>query len=139
MTIGELVEKLGGKLLQGSPDLELECVSSYEQAGPDGLVFAESESAAAQAFKSDAGAERKYWAHSKAKGKNRFIWREGVMPTLLTWIVVVPVVEVIGGRAHSFSLRTTVFIGVIMLPIMLFGGYLTGSWRWKDLEKKYPE
>ena len=90
-------------------------------------------------FKSDAGAERKYWAHSKAKGKNRFIWREGVMPTLLTWIVVVPVVEVIGGRAHSFSLRTTVFIGVIMLPIMLFGGYLTGSWRWKDLEKKYPE
>jgi len=90
-------------------------------------------------FRGYAEAERKYWVRSKTQGKYRFIWREGVPPTLLTWLVVVPVVEVFGDHAHSFSLRTTVFIGVVTLPIMLFGRYLTGSWRWKDFEKKYPE
>ena len=90
-------------------------------------------------FKSSPEANRKYWLHSKAQGKSRFIWREGVLPTLLTWFVVVPVVEIFGDHARSFSLRTTALIGVVTLPIMLFGGYLTGGWRWKDFEKKFPE
>ena len=55
MKLGELVEKLGGKLIQGSPDLELEYVSSYEQADPDSLVFADSSAAAPKAFNSEAG------------------------------------------------------------------------------------
>lgn len=89
-------------------------------------------------FKSHAETERKHWLDSKARGKNRFIWREGVLPTLLTWLIIVPVVE-FGDHLHSFSVRTTVFIGLITLPIMLLGGYLQGRWRWKDLKKKYPE
>jgi UDP-3-O-[3-hydroxymyristoyl] glucosamine N-acyltransferase len=56
MTLGELIEKLGGKLIQGSPDLELEDVSSCEQADPHSLVFAESPATAANALASEAGA-----------------------------------------------------------------------------------
>ena len=56
MTLGELIEKLGGKLIQGSPDLELEGVSSCEQANPDNLVFADSPVAVPEAFNSGAGA-----------------------------------------------------------------------------------
>jgi UDP-3-O-[3-hydroxymyristoyl] glucosamine N-acyltransferase len=56
MTIGELVEKLGGKLAQGSPELEIECVSSYEEADHHCLVFAENPSTVAEAFASRAGA-----------------------------------------------------------------------------------
>jgi hypothetical protein len=90
-------------------------------------------------FKSNVEAQRTYWLLSKARGKNRFIWREGMLPTLLTWLIVVPVVEVFGDHTHSFSARSTVLVSIITLPIMLLGGYLTGSWRWKDFEKKYPE
>jgi UDP-3-O-[3-hydroxymyristoyl] glucosamine N-acyltransferase len=56
MTLGELIEKLGGRLAQGSPALALESVSSYEQADSQSLVFAESPSAAAKAFDSEAAA-----------------------------------------------------------------------------------
>lgn len=56
MTLGELVEKLGGNLAQGSPGFELESVSSHEQAGTYSLVFADSDASVAAAFKSEAGA-----------------------------------------------------------------------------------
>jgi UDP-3-O-[3-hydroxymyristoyl] glucosamine N-acyltransferase len=56
MTLGELIEKLGGTLIQGSAQLELETVSSYEQADPDSLVFAEKPASVAEALKCDAGA-----------------------------------------------------------------------------------
>jgi UDP-3-O-[3-hydroxymyristoyl] glucosamine N-acyltransferase len=56
MTLGELIEKLGGRLVQGSPDFELECVSSCEQADPGSLVFVESADAAEEAFRTEAGA-----------------------------------------------------------------------------------
>jgi UDP-3-O-[3-hydroxymyristoyl] glucosamine N-acyltransferase len=56
MKLGELIEKLGGTLLQGSSDLDLESVSSYEQADPDSLVFADSSATMPEAFNSEAGA-----------------------------------------------------------------------------------
>jgi UDP-3-O-[3-hydroxymyristoyl] glucosamine N-acyltransferase len=56
MKLGELIEKLGGKLVQGSPQLEIEYVSSYEQAGPESLVFANTAAAVAEALSSGAGA-----------------------------------------------------------------------------------
>jgi hypothetical protein len=37
-----------------------------------------------------------------------------------------------------FSLQFVV-VWLIMLPIFLLGGYLAGSWKWKDLEKRFPE
>jgi len=86
-----------------------------------------------------AEAERQDWLQAKARGRNRFVWRRGVLPTLLIWLVVVPVVELFGNHTSSFSLRTTFFISLIILPIALLGGYLEGSWKWKDFEKKYPK
>ncbi len=56
MKLGELIEKLGGKLVQGSPQLEIEYVSSYEQADADSLVFADAAAAVAEALSSGAGA-----------------------------------------------------------------------------------
>jgi hypothetical protein len=50
-----------------------------------------------------------------------------------------PIVEVFGDHVHSFSVRKTLFLYNITLPIFLLEGYLTGGWIWKDLEKKFPE
>jgi hypothetical protein len=85
--------------------------------------------------------KREYWLQSKARGKNRFIWREGVLPTLVTGFMGALVVEVFGDHSHSFSVsvRSIAFLALVLLPICLLGGYLTGRWRWKDFEKKYPE
>jgi len=61
MKLGELIEKLGGTLqpgtLQQAPaQLEIKSVSSYDQATPDSLVFAETSAAAVEAIRSSAGA-----------------------------------------------------------------------------------
>jgi hypothetical protein len=83
--------------------------------------------------------ERKYWLQTKARGKRRFIWRE-MLGSLLIWLIVVLGVEAIGDGHHLLiAVQSDLLIGFILLPITLVGGYLTGSWRWKDLEKKYPE
>lgn len=90
---------------------------------------------------------RESWLQSKARGRTRFVWREGVLPSLLTWLVVVFVVPAFEAFANRspFSVRSmtsghwTVFIDLILLAICLLGGYLTGRWRWTDLEKRYPE
>jgi len=56
MKLGELVERLGGKLVQGSPQLEIEYVSSYERADRHGLVFADTAATVAEALSRGAGA-----------------------------------------------------------------------------------
>jgi UDP-3-O-[3-hydroxymyristoyl] glucosamine N-acyltransferase len=56
MTLGELIEALGGKLAQGSRDFAVRGVNSAAQAGLADLVFAESAVAIAEALASDAGA-----------------------------------------------------------------------------------
>ena len=56
MTLGELVEKLGGKLVQGGPELVLAGVESSAQAKQQHLVFAEDGPTAAQSLSSAAGA-----------------------------------------------------------------------------------
>lgn len=55
MTVGDLVEALGGKLVQGSPDHAVHGVNSVELAGPEELVFAEDDSSAVTALTSCAG------------------------------------------------------------------------------------
>lgn len=55
MTIGELIEVLGGQLVQGDPHLPVEGVSSREFAGPSQIVFAEDAAGASAAFHSNAG------------------------------------------------------------------------------------
>ena len=56
MTLGELVEKLGGKLVQGSRALEVDGVSSYAQADPSTLCSPITRPPATEAFASTAGA-----------------------------------------------------------------------------------
>jgi len=55
MTLAELVELLGGKLVQGRPELSVEGVSSTLQAETDNVVFAQDETAANDALTSNAG------------------------------------------------------------------------------------
>jgi UDP-3-O-[3-hydroxymyristoyl] glucosamine N-acyltransferase len=56
MTLGELIETLGGKLVQGDPLEKIEGVSSIKYASPSELVFAENADSAAKALNSFAGA-----------------------------------------------------------------------------------
>lgn len=56
MTLGELIEKLGGVLAQGSAALELAGVESVGAATAQHLVFAEDSASAATALASSAGA-----------------------------------------------------------------------------------
>jgi len=88
--------------------------------------------------KSYASLDRKYWLQTKAKGKRRFIWRE-VLFSLLICLVVVVGVPALEGHTRSFSVQSAILTVAVMLPICLLGGYLTGSWKWKELEKKYPD
>jgi UDP-3-O-[3-hydroxymyristoyl] glucosamine N-acyltransferase len=52
MTLGELVEVLGGKLVAGEPERLVEGVNSVELAGATELVFAEDAASAAKALAS---------------------------------------------------------------------------------------
>ena len=54
MTLGELVEKLGGKLAQGSPDREITGVNSTVLATPGELAFAQDAASATDALSSNA-------------------------------------------------------------------------------------
>ena len=54
MRLGELVDLLGGKLVQGSPDTLITGVNSTVQAGPGHLVFAQDEASATDALSSNA-------------------------------------------------------------------------------------
>src|SRR5580704_472169 len=56
MTLGELVEKLGGKLAQGSADQVIGGVNSTVLTGPGDLVFAQDSASATDALTSNAGA-----------------------------------------------------------------------------------
>ena len=56
MTLGELVKQLGGKLVQGSPEIVLGGVASSDAAKGRDLVFAEDAASAAKALAGMAGA-----------------------------------------------------------------------------------
>lgn len=56
MTLGELVEKLGGKLVQGRADDVIAGVNSTVAASPSDLVFAQDAASATDALTSNAGA-----------------------------------------------------------------------------------
>jgi UDP-3-O-[3-hydroxymyristoyl] glucosamine N-acyltransferase len=54
MTLGELIDHLGGTLVKGDPEWTIDGVNSCENAGPFELCFAESQAAIAAAFLSRA-------------------------------------------------------------------------------------
>jgi UDP-3-O-[3-hydroxymyristoyl] glucosamine N-acyltransferase len=55
MTVGELIEVLGGKLVQGSPQWQVDGVSSWQFASPSDVAFAEDSAEALKALGSNAG------------------------------------------------------------------------------------
>ena len=55
MQLGELLQRLGGKLVQGSPEVEVSGVNSAERAGSSEVTFAEDAAAAARALAGGAG------------------------------------------------------------------------------------
>jgi hypothetical protein len=82
--------------------------------------------------------KRQDWTQAKARGKYQFILRRGLLPTIVIWFGIslpLPFVE----RNGPWSLLQVLAIDLITLPIFLLGGYLQGVWKWKELEKKYPE
>ncbi len=56
MTLGELINALGGRLVQGTPQWQIDGVSSAQMASPSDVVFAEDEASGAKAMASLAGA-----------------------------------------------------------------------------------
>lgn len=56
MTLGELINALGGRLAQGTAQYQIDGVSSAEMASPSDVVFAEDAASAAKALASLAGA-----------------------------------------------------------------------------------
>ena len=56
MKLGDLVDKLGGRLIQGNPEILLIAVDDLESAGDMDLIFAEDASSAARALESRAAA-----------------------------------------------------------------------------------
>jgi membrane protein DedA with SNARE-associated domain len=89
-------------------------------------------------FKNDTEAERQHWLRTKARGKSRFIWRE-ILGTVLICLIVVVAVEFFGDHTRPSSVRSGLLVSLMILPIAVLGGYLSGNWKWKDFEKKYPE
>jgi UDP-3-O-[3-hydroxymyristoyl] glucosamine N-acyltransferase len=55
MTLDELVQQLGGKLVQGNPELAVQGVRSTLQADADSIVFAQDETSVTDALTSEAG------------------------------------------------------------------------------------
>ena len=83
-------------------------------------------------------AEYESWLQTKAGGRSRFIWLN-VFRSLVLWAILVPAIEVLGNNSRSISPRSIVLMGIITFPIFLLEGCLVGRWRWKGLEKKYPD
>jgi hypothetical protein len=61
-----------------------------------------------------------------------------MLGSFVIWVAVTVGVETLGNRSDRFSARN-LSLWLILLPVFLLEGYLRGGWKWKDLEKKYPE
>jgi hypothetical protein len=78
--------------------------------------------------------ERQSWEWTKARGKARFVRRE-MLGSLFLWSCLVIAFALFH---RSFS-RAELVAWCALLPIFLVHGYLSAGWKWKDLEKKFPE
>ena len=80
--------------------------------------------------------ERTNWEYIKARGKRRFVRQEILFTTLLGFGVTL-IVQLVDHGTRAFSLRETITLGLMVLPIWLLGGYLSAVWKWRGFEKKY--
>jgi hypothetical protein len=77
-----------------------------------------------------AQAEREWWLRVKAHGKRRFFVQQ-LLEILFAWFLILAVFS----SRNGFHL----VLWLSLLPVLCLWGYLRGRWRWRDLEKKYPE
>ena|SRR5579863_2466339 len=82
--------------------------------------------------------ESEAWLYTRARGKKRFILGQ-MLSTGVTVLLTAIAIDWLNRQGTSHSVRSTVFSLVILLPIALLGGYLTGNWKWKDLERRFPD
>jgi hypothetical protein len=80
--------------------------------------------------------ERRYWHLVKEGGKGRFIRRE-VLGAFVQWSLLAAAFFLF--RDHPFSIESIGLADLALLPVFLVWGYLKAGWKWKDMEKKYPE
>jgi len=81
--------------------------------------------------------EQKYWQETKATGKGRFV-RRGMLGSFVTGIALLLGLALLD-RSPAHSVKTEFLTWLVMIPILLLGGYLTSHWQWQDLQKKFPE
>jgi hypothetical protein len=81
--------------------------------------------------------KRQIWLLTKQRGRGRFI-RGRILVVVGTGLAGLFFVDW-AGELSRFHLRDHLVPYLIMIPILLLGGYLEGKWEWQDLEKKYPE
>jgi hypothetical protein len=78
--------------------------------------------------------ERLSWELTKTRGKRDFVRRE-MVGSLILWLGLV-LAFLLFDRPFS---RATLFAWLAVLPIILLDGYLNAGWKWKDMEKKFPD
>jgi hypothetical protein len=80
---------------------------------------------------------KQYWLTAKAGGRSRFIWRDKVLGSFFVWLTVMAALAVFVDRNPLSA--SNICIDLAILPLCLLSGYLSSVWRWKELDKKYPE
>ena len=81
---------------------------------------------------------REAWLQIKAQGKQRYVWRTGVLRWgLAVFAIWTPLMLIVGPRTHPLSLGEIIGVIVISLFLWTVGGYVFGSWMWRTMENKY--
>lgn len=78
-----------------------------------------------------------YSAQTKTQRKRRFILRD-MVSNIILWLGITVVVG-FTDHPRPNSVRSVATLAIVMLPIILLGGYLSAKWKWSDFEKKHSE
>ncbi len=91
-------------------------------------------------FTRDIQIEKEYWLRMRSGGRSRFIWREMVLKfSFPVWLIWTVLMSLFAFKSQPFSAYKIVSVGLFSLPVWLLSGYLTGKWRWKELDEKYSK
>jgi hypothetical protein len=81
--------------------------------------------------------ERERWLRAKAKGRQRFIWRSGVLGWgLVTFLIWMPLLL---WSTRQLNWSDALHRSAVSLPIWLLGGYIYGIFAWKRMSGKYAD
>ena len=83
-----------------------------------------------------AEAERQFWVRAKTGGRKLFI-RRRLLRAFVAWLAWLLLMFLF--KVYLFSAREVLVVGLTCLPLWMLGAYFSGRWRWKVLDKKYPE